>query len=117
MAKLDDQISTLQERLTQLKLRQQRVDARQRAAEATRERKKELRRRILVGALILEKTRAGEMDAALLERWLEESLTGTADRELFQLTRKERSREGSTEPTRSDAVSGAASSEGSSSSP
>lgn len=89
MPKLDEQISTLQERLTQLKLRQQRVDARQRAAEATRERKQELRRRILVGALILDKARSGEMDAELLKRWLEETLTAPADRKLFQLAARE----------------------------
>ncbi len=57
MAKLDEQISTLQERLTQLKVRQQRVDARKRAIDSLRERKAETRRRILVGALIMEKGR------------------------------------------------------------
>ena len=36
MPKLDDQISTLQEKLQQLKLRQQRLDARKRASEALR---------------------------------------------------------------------------------
>ena len=44
MPKLDDQISTLQERLKQLKLRQQRIDARKRAIETLRERKAETRR-------------------------------------------------------------------------
>ena len=41
MPKLDDQISTLQERLKQLKLRQQRTEARKRAIDAQRERKNE----------------------------------------------------------------------------
>ena len=39
MPKLDEQISTLQDRLKQLKLRQQRSDARKRAVEAQREKK------------------------------------------------------------------------------
>src|ERR1700693_2208608 len=49
MPKLDDQISTLQEKLTQLKLRQQRLDARKRAIDALRERKAATRRKIMVG--------------------------------------------------------------------
>ena len=55
MAKLDEQISTLQERLTQLKLRQQRADTRKRALDSVRERKAETRRKILIGALIMGK--------------------------------------------------------------
>jgi hypothetical protein len=46
MPKLDDQISTLQEKLQLLKLRQQRLDARKRAAEALRERKAETRSKV-----------------------------------------------------------------------
>ena len=85
MAKLDEQISTLQERLTQLKVRQQRIDARQRAVESLRERKAETRRRILVGALIMEKSHTGEMDPVLLRSWLDQALTRSADRALFDL--------------------------------
>ena len=85
MAKLDDQISTLQERLTQLKVRQQRIDARKRAMESLRERKSETRRRILVGALIIEKARTGQMDQGLLRSWLDQALTRNADRALFDL--------------------------------
>jgi hypothetical protein len=50
MPKLDEQISTLQERLKQLKLRQQRSDARKRAVEAQREKKAETRRQFVAGA-------------------------------------------------------------------
>jgi hypothetical protein len=85
LAKLDEQISVLQERLAQLKLRQQRSDARKRAIEAQRERKAELRRRILVGALVLSKARAGEFDSKLLQSWLDSSLTRSEDRALFDL--------------------------------
>ncbi len=85
MAKLDAQISVLQERLTQLKLRQQRVDARKRAIQAERERKAEMRRRILVGTLVLAKVRDGGLDANVLRAWLDSGLTRTSDRALFDL--------------------------------
>jgi hypothetical protein len=85
MPKLDEQISTLQTRLTQLKLRQQRNDARKRALEDQRERKLETRRRILVGTLILRKAAAGEIDPDQLRGWLEHALTRTDDRALFNL--------------------------------
>jgi len=85
MPKLDDQISTLQQKLQQLKLRQQRIDARKRAITADRERKAETRRRILVGALVLEKVQGGEMDRNTLLAWLNEALTRPSDRVLFDL--------------------------------
>lgn len=85
MAKLDEQISVLQERLTHLKVRQQRLDARKRAIDAQRERKQELRRQILVGSLVLSKIREGEFDPNLLRGWLDSSLTRTQDRALFDL--------------------------------
>jgi hypothetical protein len=83
--KLDEQISVLQDRLTQLKLRQQRADTRKRALEVQRERKAETRRNILVGALVQSKVRDGEMDANLLRTWLEAALSRPADRALFDL--------------------------------
>ncbi len=85
MSKLDDQISTLQQRLTQLKLRQAHVDARKRSIEAERDRKRETRRRILVGALILSKAEAGQFDSAQLRTWLDQSLERADDRALFGL--------------------------------
>ena len=85
MPKLDEQISVLQERLMQLKLRQQRVDARKRAIESQRERKLETRRRLLVGTLVLAKIRDGELDPALLRSWLDSTLTRASDRALFDL--------------------------------
>ena len=90
MAKLDEQISVLQERLAQLKLRQQRIDARKRAIEAERERKAELRRQILIGTLVMNKVRDGELDPSLLRGWLDSSLTRSQDRALFDLSPLER---------------------------
>lgn len=85
MPKLDDQIATLQTKLQQLKLRQQRVDARKRALLQDRERKTETRRRILVGAVILEKMRSGEMEAKTILAWLDQALSRAGDRALFDL--------------------------------
>jgi hypothetical protein len=85
LPKLDEQISVLQERLAQLKLRQQRVDARKRAIESQRERKLETRRRLLVGTLVLGKIRDGEWDPTLLRSWLDSTLTRAGDRALFDL--------------------------------
>ena len=85
MPKLDDQISTLQLKLQQLKLRQQRLDARKRAGEALRERKAGTRRKILVGGVVLAKVQRGEIDPEQFRGWLDEALTRSDDRALFDL--------------------------------
>ena len=85
MPKLDDQISTLQQKLSQLKLRQQRLDARKRAVDALRERKAATRRKILVGGIVLAKVQQGEIDDAQFRGWLDQALTRTDDRALFGL--------------------------------
>ncbi|MDB6084269.1 MAG: hypothetical protein JWN43_2150 [Gammaproteobacteria bacterium] len=85
MPKLDEQISTLEERLKQLKLRQQRTDARKRALDVQRERKADTRRRFLVGAVVMAKVREGEMDSSRLSEWLDRALTRKDDRALFDL--------------------------------
>jgi len=85
MPKLDDQISTLQQRLQQLKLRQQRIDARRRAIAANRERKAETRRKILMGTLVMGKIQRGEIDQRQIMAWLDEALTRMTDRALFDL--------------------------------
>ena len=85
MAKLDEQISLAEERLRQLKLRQQRSEARQRALESQRARKAETRRRFLVGEVVRERVRDGSLELALLRGWLEQALTRAGDRALFDL--------------------------------
>ena len=85
MPKLDEQISTLQERLKQLKLRQQRSDARRRAVEAQREKKAETRRQFVAGAVILAKVREGLLPEIQFRSWLDEVLTRPDDRALFDL--------------------------------
>jgi hypothetical protein len=85
MPKLDEQIATLEDRLKQLKLRQQRIDARQRALQAQRERKAETRRKILVGGVVLAKLQRGEIAAEQLRGWLDQALTRVDDRAMFEL--------------------------------
>ena len=85
MSRLDEQIATVQERLKQLKARQLRVVARQRALESRRDRKADTRRKILVGAIVLAKVDQGKFDQVQLRRWLDEELTRDEDRELFDL--------------------------------
>lgn len=85
MAKLDHQISTLEERLKQLKLRSQRIEARKKAKESQRARKADTRKKILIGAVVLAKIEQGVIEEALLRAWLEGALTRADDRALFGL--------------------------------
>lgn len=86
MPKLDERIATLQQRLQQLKAQQQRIAARQRTLDSRRERKADTRRKILVGAVVMAKIDSGDIDRTVLYRWLDEALTRSDDRELFDLT-------------------------------
>ena len=86
MPKLDERIATLQERLQQLKARQQRSAARQKSIDARRQRKEDTRRKILAGAIVLAKLDQGELDQTQFYRWLDEALTRSDDRALFDLT-------------------------------
>jgi large subunit ribosomal protein L7/L12 len=83
MVKREERISTLEARLKQLKAEQAQADARRRAVASRRGRKDELRRKILVGAVVLERIEAGEFDATQLWAWLDRGLTRQEDRELL----------------------------------
>ncbi len=85
MPKLDERITALETRLKELKNRQQRVSARQRALEVRRSRKSDTRRKILVGAIVLAKVEAGELDEKRFRQWLDAALTRAEDRALFDL--------------------------------
>ena len=78
-------IAALEERLRQLKAREQAAEARRRTLESRRKRKDDTRRKILIGAIVLAKVEHGEMDRALLGRWLEQGLVRDDDRALFGL--------------------------------
>ena len=83
--KLTERIATLEERLSQLRTRQERIDARKSALLARRARKDDTRRKILLGGLVLEKLAAGDLDTRTFRRWLDKALDRPADRALFDL--------------------------------
>ena len=85
MGRLDERISTLETRLKQLKAQQVRAASRQRALEVRRSRKNELRRKILVGAIVLDRVEREKFSQAELLAWLDAGLTRPEDRALFDL--------------------------------
>ena len=84
-AKLDERIAGLEEKLQQLKARQARTEARKRALLSRRARKDDTRRKILAGAIVLGKVASGELDGKRFREWLDQALTRTEDRALFEL--------------------------------
>ena len=86
MANLSGQIDALEQRLKQLKVKQQRMEARRRSLESRRGRRDELRRKILVGPVGLAKVEQGGFQDATLREWLDAALTRPDDRALFGLT-------------------------------
>jgi len=83
--KIAVRIDALEQRLKELKTQQQRMEARKRAVKARQDRREELRKKILVGAVVLEKVARGEIEEALLRSWLESELIRQEDRALFGL--------------------------------
>jgi hypothetical protein len=88
MAKIDERIEVLEAKLRQLKVQHQRKEARARSVAGKRARGAELRRKILVGAILLSKVETGEFDEAVLKRWMDAALSREEDRALFGLGAK-----------------------------
>lgn len=86
MAKIDERISALEDKLKQLKARQQRIDNRRRAFESRKARKADTRRKILLGAIVLARIEQGRLQKADVNAWLDEALTRADDRALFDLS-------------------------------
>lgn len=82
---LDQHISQLEDRLAELKVRQQRIEARKLALQVRRDRKAETRRKILVGGVVLDRVAAGQISESELRAWLDPALSRSADRALFAL--------------------------------
>jgi hypothetical protein len=78
-------IAQLEEKLRQLKVREQAAEARRRSLESRRKRKDDTRRKILVGAIVLAKVEQGEFPADRLRAWLDQALVRDDDRGLFGL--------------------------------
>ena len=92
MANISGQIDALEQRLKQLKVKQQRMEARRRSLESRRARRDDLRRKILVGAVVLAQIEQGQFQRATLDEWLDAALTGPDDRALFGLTPRDQKR-------------------------
>ncbi|MGH8143889.1 MAG: mobilization protein [Steroidobacteraceae bacterium] len=75
----------LELKLRQLRAQQQRVVARRQTVLVRRTRREDTRRKILVGAVVLEKVETGEIPEATLHTWLKGALTRAEDRALFGL--------------------------------
>jgi len=80
-----ERIQALEAKLKQLKVQQQRKEAKARAVEGRRTRREEMRRKFLVGAIVLAKVEAGEIEESTLKQWLHPAVTKPEDRALFEL--------------------------------
>ena len=85
MPKLDEKIAAAELKVKQLKTRQRQLEARKRSIAAKNQRSQDVRRKILVGAIVLAKVEAGEIPRADLRHWLDQAVTRAEDRELFEL--------------------------------
>jgi hypothetical protein len=87
MAKVSERerIQALEAKLKQLKVVQQRREAKARSVETRRTRREEMRRKFLVGAIVLAKIEDGSLDRKILNGWLQTALTKNEDRALFNL--------------------------------
>ena len=81
-----ERIAALEAKLKQLKVQQQRKEARARAIEGRRSRREEMRRKFLAGAEVLAKVEAGEIEESTLKQWMHPVLTKAEDRALFDLS-------------------------------
>jgi hypothetical protein len=90
MPKVSEQerIQALELKLKQLKVQKQRKEARARTVESRRTRREELRRKILVGAIVLAKVEDGSIEEKILKAWLDPELEKAEDRALFGLAAK-----------------------------
>ncbi len=88
MPKLDEKIAAAEAKVKQLKVRQRQIETRKRSLAVKNERGKDLRRKILVGAIVLEKVKAGEIPKEDLRRWIDPKISRADDRALFDLPAK-----------------------------
>ena len=84
-AKTDEHLAVREEKLRQLQASRERLEARRHAMLATRSRRENTRRKVLVGAVVLAKVEAGVIPEATLRGWLEGALEREEDRVLFGL--------------------------------
>lgn len=85
MATVEERIATLETKLKQAKAQKQKIEARKRLAESKAKRATDTRKKILIGAVILEKIARGELKQEFLLDALDAMLTRENDRALFDL--------------------------------
>jgi hypothetical protein len=85
MSKVDERIEALEAKLRQLKVQQRRKEARARTVATRRATHEGLRKKILVGPVVLAKVEAKQFDEAVLRRWMDRALSRPDDRALFNL--------------------------------
>lgn len=83
MSKLEERIAAAEQRLKTLKARQVRAATRQRTRDAKQHRRDDLRRKVLVGSVVLGMVERGEIEVSQLKGWLTGALSRTEDLELF----------------------------------
>jgi hypothetical protein len=84
-AKISASADVFEQRLQQFKVRQQRGQARREAQAMRRTRREDMRRKILVGTIVLARVNQGAIQESVLRGWLEAALTRGDDRALFGL--------------------------------
>lgn len=84
-AKIAERIDVLEQRLKQLRAQQNHQEARRRTVQARRTRREALRRKVLVGAIVLARVEQGLLEEEVLKGWLDPALTRAEDRALFGL--------------------------------
>jgi len=85
MAALDERIAALEEQLKQAKAKKRQIEARQRALQSKKQRSKDTRRKILVGAAVLAKVEREEWPKDRFYAMMDAALSRADDRALFEL--------------------------------
>ena len=85
MATVDERIKLLEEKLKQEKAKKQKIEARKRTLESKAQRATDTRRKILVGAFMLDRMAKNEETKTKVLGQLDQYLTRDDDRELFSL--------------------------------
>lgn len=87
MAAIEERIKAQEEKLKQLKALKQKQEAMKRAAEAKKSRADDTRRKILIGAMMLDHMEKNEATKTSVMGKLDAFLTRPDDRQLFDLTK------------------------------
>ena len=86
MTTIDEKIKVLEEKLRQEKAKKQKIEARKKHLESKAKRAADTRKKILIGAFMLERMEKNDETKAKLIGQLDQYLTRTDDRELFGLS-------------------------------